>query len=339
MQAGAIAAAIKPRLVAGGFVGSACVLSLDDRLLRVRSVRLPRMPDDELNRAVAIDGPGRLGFNESEGAEIGWVRAGEVKQGDDFRDEVILVGVQRDPVERLVMALAEAGLRPIAVEPGFIAAARSFMRLLRRAEDQNVVKVLVDVGWRSAGVTIIRGQSIAFHKPLEIGGEAMTRTAEQRLGLDFQVALDLRKQRKRGSTIDSRVDRALFEAVRPIMAEIANEVSLCLRYFGVSFRGSRAESCLLIGGEATEPHFTEILAGATHLPSSVGRPLAGIECDGASFPAGPEADAAWSVAVGLSLHGMKKGGRLMVDRRRLTNATSNTPASSMPHTEPRRAAA
>jgi type IV pilus assembly protein PilM len=339
-----IAASLKARLAAGGFIGRACVLSLDNRLLRVRSVRHPRMPDDELDRAIALDAPARLGFAPSGGTggaadekqaacEIGWLRAGEVRQGEEFRDEVILVGAAHDPIERLIFALAGIGLRPQAVEPGFVAAARPFTRALRRTEDQNTVRVIVDVGLLSTGVTIIRGQSIAFHKPLELGGLSMTRAAAQRLGLEPDALISIRRQRQSRLPIEPRVDRAVFEAVRPTLADIANEVSLCLRYFGVSFRGSRPESCLIIGGEAAEPHFDEILSSTTNLPAAVGHPLTGISLDrlqpalpaaGGGAANGPTVtdDAAWTVAAGLSLRGLPTSKRHMGERERAADTAA-----------------
>lgn len=326
-----IAAALKSRIAAGGFIGRECVISIDNRLLRVRSVRHPRMPDEELDRAIALDAPSRLGFatadDPSGGCEIGWIRAGEVRQGDEFRDEVILVGAPREPIERLVFSLAAIGLRPQAVEPGFVAATRPFARSLRRDADQNTVRVIVDVGMLTTGVTIIRGQSIAFHKPLELGGLSMTLAVGQRLGLDANASIEIRRQRQVGAPIESRVDRAVFEAVRPMMADIANEVSLCLRYFGVSFRGSRPESCVLIGGEAGEPHFAEILSGAINLTTAIGHPLVGMSLDrltgGRGAGLSSTEDAAWAVAAGLSLRGLPPVKRQVAERERASDPESS----------------
>jgi type IV pilus assembly protein PilM len=260
------------------FIGRRCVLSLDDRLLRVRSVRQPRMPDAELDRAIMLDAPSRLGFAEGEAAEIAWLRAGEVRQAEDVRDEVLVVGAQRDPIERLVFGLTAAGLRPEAVEPGFVGCARAFGRSLRRAEDQNTVRILVDIGLISTGVIITRGREVAFYKPLEIGGAMMTRLAAERLGLEPDAVRALRRQRMGAAlglepACDERVDRAAFEAVRPLMGDLAREVGLCLRYTGVTFRGARPECAYVVGGDAAEPQLAQILSEELHLPVSVGRPL------------------------------------------------------------------
>lgn len=288
------------RVESDGFRGRRCVLSIDHRLLRVRSIRLPRLGDDELDKAVRLDAPSRLGFTDEEECEIGWVRAGEVLQGNEPRDEVIVAGVLRAPVERLVYAFAERGLRPIAVEPGFIAEGRAFSRTLRRAADRDTTRLIVDIGWKTTNVIVIRGTSIAFHKPLEIGGELMNRKAAERLNLEPATIAELRRRRMTaGAEVDPRVDRAIYESVRPVLGDLAQEVALCQRYYSVTFRGSRAEACLLAGGEAREPHLVEMLSEALRVPVRPGLPFEGLK-----LPPGAESleeDPAWGVAAGLSL--------------------------------------
>ncbi len=323
--AGRLAAAIWRRVETGGFRGRECVLSPDDRWLRVRSVRHPPMGDAEMDRAVRIDAPGRLGYTDDELAQYGWVRAGEVRQGDESREEVVVVGADRSRLEQLVFALVKVGLRPEAVEPGFMGVARCFGRSLRRAADQSVTRVIVDIGERLTGVMVTRGQGVAFYKPLELGGEAMTRAASQRLGLDLDAVRDLRRQRAaawaRGATpSDARVDRAIYEAVRPLMDELARETAMCLRYYGVTFRGSRPEACLVVGGEAEEPQLTKLLGEELHLPTSVGRPLDGITAPADSAHGGGGGGALarpqWAAATGLGLRNWQLKQEKVARRRR-----------------------
>lgn len=325
-----LSAAIARRAETGGFRGKRCVLSLDDRMLRVRSVRHPLIPEAELDKAIRLDAPTRLGFAEGEEGEYGWLQAGEVRQADEAKQEIILVGAARARVEQLVFALVEAGLRPEAVEPGFIACARSFSRTLRRAVDQAVTRVVINIGERTTGVMVTRGQTVAFYKPLEIGGDTMTRAAAERLGLEVDAVRDLRKQRAAAAARgeeprDARVDRALFESVRPLMDELAREVSMCLRYYGVTFRGSRPDACLVVGGEAEEPQLVQLLADELHVPTSVGRPLEGIEISNGAALGGDSssARAEWAVSAGLALRSwhLRQTSR---SRRRGTDRSAET---------------
>lgn len=304
-----------------GFVGRQCVLSIDDCFLRVRSIRQPKMPPDEMDRAIRLDAARRLGFDDNQSAEVAWLTAGEVRQGKESRDEIILIGAEQPIVERLTFTASDAGLRPIAVEPAFVGCARAMSRGFRRAADQNIVRVVVDIGYASSCVLILRGNSVAFYKPLEIGGRNLNNAAAERLGLEPGTVADLRRQPmrepgERSGSIDERVDRALYEAIRPILGDLARETALCIRYYSVTFRGSKASQCQIVGGDAREPKLVELMKDATHLPTSIGKPLQGIEIAGAGSLANRRDEhAGWSVATGLSLRA--------TETRRRTRATDH----------------
>ncbi len=328
------------RVDAGRFVGRRCVISLPDSMLRVRSVRMPRMTDEETDSAVRLDGLERLGF-EDEPAEIGWVRAGEVRQGDEVRDEVILVGAPRQRIEHIVDSIALAGLTPVAVEPSFLAVARVLGRQFRRQADQRHVRLAIDVGWRSTGITVLRGDRVAFFKQVDWGGERLDLAAADALGLAPGTVAEIRRQRLGSggdSNIDPRVERAVYDAVRPLLGELAHEVTLCLRYYLVTFRGDKPECALVVGGEADEPRLAEVIGEATGIETRVARPLEGVDLTNASLGGADRRGTMvqWAVAAGLSLRAEPRA------RRRQNAAEPEAAPATQPPTqraEPRKEAA
>lgn len=304
----AIIEGVGKRVHGTGFVGRRCVLSLDDAMVRVRSVRQPKMPYDETNSAVLLEGADRLGFGEDEPAELGWIRAGEVRQGEDVREELLVVGASSERIEELVDQVTLTGLRTGAVEPGFLASSRVFCRTHRRENDRSVVRLVVNIEKRRTNVVVLRGADIVFYKSLTVGGDELDRLAAENLGLDRETIASLRTQRKahtrRGdaSAVDAKVDRAIFDALRPTLGELANELVLCVRYYSVTFRGARPANVVLIGSEACEPGLTQIVEEALSVPAVVGKPLDGIDIStaGGGFDRRGNLEE-WSVACGLSL--------------------------------------
>ena len=71
--------------------------------------------------------------------------------------------------------------------------------------------------------------------------------------------------------------QAVFDAGRSIMEDLGREVSLCLRYFSVTFRGQRPEKVRLVGGEACDPHLHAVLNTALPIPVETSRPLFSVE--------------------------------------------------------------
>lgn len=291
-----------------GFCGKRCVVGLDSRLVRTRSVRQAHLEDDEVNKAVKLDAPSRLGFADDEPCEVAWLRAGDVRQSDEVRDELIYLGVKRAPIERLVGELAALGLQTVAVEPNFLALARAYTRTLRRESDVAVSRLIVDIGEQHSEVLVTRGRGVAFYKQVEIGAAAITRAAAEKLGLDPKTVQDLRRRRVIAAAtpgaeqnLDPKVDRAIFDAVRPVMNDLAHEVTLCLRYFSVTFRGIRPDAVIVSGDEAGEPGLAQTISESAHLPCSVGRPLDGLDTSRiANLPHSRGFGSAWGAAVSLS---------------------------------------
>lgn len=319
--------AIPRRVGNAGFRGKECVVSVDDRWLRTRAVRQPQMPDSECDKAVRLDGAQRLGFSPDESVEIGWLRAGEVAQGDDVRDELIYLGASSERLNSVGMGLAMGGLRPIAMEPSFIAIARCMGRTLRRKQDEQVVRAVIEIGRTMTRVLITRGWRVGLYRTIEVGGEMMTHQAAERLGLEPETIEDLRRQRMYRTVggdveIDEKVDRAIFDAVRPLMGDLAHEITLCLRHYTVTFRGSRPTKCVIVGSESLEPRLEEVVGAAVHLPTVLGHPFKGVtlpentrQIDRCGVLAG------WSAAGGLSLQPMdrRSSGRVKALRRGSTD--------------------
>src|SRR6202035_1889908 len=69
------------------------------------------------------------------------------------------------------------------------------------------------------------------------------------------------------------VRQAGFDGTRSAMEELGREISLCLRYYSVTFRGHRPSKLRLVGGEASDPQLQTALSSAMTIPVEVGRPL------------------------------------------------------------------
>ena len=297
----AVAEAVAAHADLSCFAGRKCIIGVSDDWVRARSIRQPKMPANEIDKAVRLDGPSRLGFADGEACEFGWVRAGEVRQGNETRDEIIMVGAATSVLETLVYGVSAAGLRPVSVEPSFMSSARAMSRKHRRAGDQGDVRIVVEVGRYSTRVMVLKGSTIVFYKPIEIGGQQMSDAAANRLGQELESVETIRHRRMMGEAagVDARVDRAIFEAVRPILGDLATEVGRCGRYYGVTFRGARVQRCHVIGTEAREPELCRFIEDAVNVETAVGDPLG--HDGGARWSSVVRHGSCWAGALGLSL--------------------------------------
>jgi type IV pilus assembly protein PilM len=97
---------------------------------------------------------------------------------------------------------------------------------------------------------------------------------------------------------DPEIARGIAEATRPVIDKLTNEVSMCVRYYSVAFRGQPLKRMIVAGGEATAA-LAERLGTQLDIKSELGDPLRAFES--ASLPG---RRCQWDVALGLA---MRKG--------------------------------
>ncbi len=289
------------------FVGRDVVTSLPREIVHVKNLRLPMIPAHELPAAVVFEAKNIFSF-DTENAHVQFCPAGEVRQGADMRQEVIVLAARHSEVDDYLEQLHRCGavVSSLDVEP--CAIYRTIERFIRRREDEGEVFVVVDVGMRRSQVVIGRGREISFLKTIEIGSRQMLEAVSTKVGITFEEARALRRRLGEsglGETADAArrdpVRQAVYDATRSIMEELGREISLCLRYFSVTFRGQRPDKVRLLGGEACDPQLHSVLNTTLPIPVEAGRPLYSVDTSRMK-PAerrGPMSE--WALALGLAL--------------------------------------
>ena len=293
------------------FRGNDCISTLMDSEVDICNIRVPYVRDRELDGVVRTEAKSKFPF-DTEKAILNYTVAGEVRHGEDARLEVILFAAPEEAVEAHVDRLHQMGLVPASLDVQHCAMFRTFERYLRRKEDENEVNVFVDLGGTTK-VVITRGRDILFIKNIDKGARSFNEAVASRLNLSLQEARMLRRrvchesgegQAEDEQASDRDVRQALFDAVRPEVEELADEINKCLRYHSVTFRGARPDQLTFIGGEAHEGAIPSMLGDRLGTPMVIGQPFRGID----TSTLGPDVDrrgllSEWTVAFGLSLKG------------------------------------
>lgn len=305
--------AIRHLLATHRFEGREVVTALGHREYQLKSIRVPPMPPEEMESAVTFEAQERFDFGGAT-AQFRFLEAGEVRHGNELKHELMVFAATESVVQERLAFLQSLKLDPVAVDLSPCAVARSFVRFLRRAGDASAVNVFLDVGQRGTTILITRGTELVFLKVIDIGGQCMTDAVARSLAIPVDEAAQLRlailrdQSGRRGDvecSVPAEVRTAVADAVRPSADQIAKDVQLCLRYYAVTFRGQRAESVTLVGGEAHEPALLKALQDAVDVPCMTGYPLRGVQNLGDLTSREERAfHPAWGVACGLALRGM-----------------------------------
>ena len=313
---------IKQMLTKGNFRGRNVVSCLPSDRLKITSLRLAEAETQEIEQVLRKEVGQRFGLDPDKDT-INYVLAGNVQQGDEIKNELILFAADDETIKNHIGMLEEAQLRPVAIDTIPCALFRSFERSLRRQEDREHTVVFVDVGSRFTTVVFGRGGEISFVKQIPIGGEKFNREIAAKLGISINEAETLRGKLRmeRASAgpyfqgtpsqntanegrLDASTRQVMVDAISAVAEELAREISLCFRYYTVTFRGKRVERAVFAGGEAYEGILLNVLKRQLAVEIEVAQPLKGFDMMNVNFDSDRRGLLCeWAVAVGLSLKG------------------------------------
>jgi len=329
-----VVAAIHDMLNEGGFRGKQVVTCLPNDAWNVTSVRLD--PADstktgaELNKEAAY----RFGL-DPEIDSIRYLPAGQITHGDQVKQEMILFGAEDEQIRRHIALLEESRLVPVGIDPLPCALFRAYARQMRRQGDREQAVMYVHVGSRDSTVVFgIQGE-ICFIKQIPIGAVHVDREIADKLNVSMEEAQRMRlslqdsgqegrtlkgpdaplkgksqvrqtlepePEKTAASSLDQSTRQVLLDPMNSIAEQLINEISLCLRYYAVTFRGQRVGSALVSGVGADTPLLMESFRRLLPLEVGVAQSFRGLKSLGRLSQDRP---AEWTIAIGLALKGIE----------------------------------
>ena len=321
-----VVSAIKRMLANGSFQGKNVVSCLPSNKLRITSLRLAEAQRQSIEQALKKEVAHRFGLDPDKDS-LDYMVAGSVQQGDEVKNELILFATDNETIKNHIATLEEAELRPVAIDTIPCALFRSFERSLRRQEDRNRTAVFVDVGSCCTTVVFGRAGEISFIKQIQIGGQKFTQEIAAKLGIDvneaemlqealrvdpglFSLKSDPTEQApvENWHNIDMSTRQVMVDAVSAVADELVREISLCLRYYTVTFRGKRVDRAVFAGGGAYEDILLNILKRRLAVEIELAQPLRGFDLTSGRINVNFNSDirglfCEWAIAVGLGLKG------------------------------------
>jgi type IV pilus assembly protein PilM len=278
------------------FRGRDAVLCLSDRHLFLQSLRVPKQSGAQLDRLVAQEAAGRVPFAIDE-ADVRFLEAADVRQGDQTLREVIVFAVQRSVLNQSLSVVEQARLKPVAVDVEPAALVRSYAAQFRRDDDRQARALLVHIGYSRTAALVAQADELLFAKYVDVGGQHFDLAVARHLKMDLNEATALRKHNgdRRADQQDLEVARTVAEATRPVLERLMSELAMCVRYHSVTFRGQPIARLVVSGGEATQP-LVEALGKHLDVKAELSDPFR-------SLPTVPNLGrkGQWEVAAGLAM--------------------------------------
>jgi type IV pilus assembly protein PilM len=321
-----IVSSIKQMLARGNFHGTNVVSCLSSGDLKITSVRLNEAEGTKTEDGLRREVTQRLGLNPDNDA-MDYIVAGNVRQGDEIKNELILFVTNHEVVKNHIEVLEQAGLKPIAIDTIPCALFRSFERSLRRHDDKEHAVIFIDVGSSYTTVVFNRDGEICFVKQIKIGAGDFNQEVASKLDINYSEAEILRGKLQAECSlpapkvnsvkevwvdnepkIDPATRQVMIDEISKIAEKLAKEISLCLRYYTVTFRGKRIERAIMTGGGVYEKILIDVLQRQLAVRIEIAQPLKGLDLSNERANLNIYGDrrgwlCEWAVALGLSLKG------------------------------------
>ncbi|MDQ3978180.1 MAG: pilus assembly protein PilM [Actinomycetota bacterium] len=262
-------AKLRPRTVAVG---------LASQRVTVRQLDLPDLPDDELADAVRLQAQDQLPIPIDQ-ALLDYVVVDRYDVGEERSNvRVLLVAAEQEMVERMLLAVTSAGLRPALVDLDPFALLRS---LVPPGGDGNGlppggrVELLVDVGAMVTKIAVHRGGDPLFVRMVRLGGATATRELQRVLELSWDEAerakLEASAAMAAGTELDPDDERA--SVLRNAVQRVITEIGHSLDFFRRQHDDLEVQRVLLCGGGSLAPNLADQLEAVLDVRIEQGNPL------------------------------------------------------------------
>jgi len=261
-----VARAAKKMIGSSGFSGKQVVAAMPADDVFIDQIKIPKTTDEKIKEAVLAKIKPKLPFDAS-GVMVKYVVSDKYSGNGEMG--VLVMAGQRQTVDRHLAIYEKAGLDICGISVWPLAMTNSYVKFFgRRAQDREVVAMLIDIGADHTNIVICRHSNLLLARMIPIGF----------------------KQLKCNETI----------------ARLMDEMNACCRYFELVTDGAQINRLVLISGQSMDRIICEKvaeLAKEMQVPAQIGDVLAAVQLrSGCHFDIerrGRQID--WATAFGLSL--------------------------------------
>ena len=263
-------------------------ISLPESVVFTRLIKFPLLSEEEVAAAVKWEAEQYIPIPTSEAVIQYTVLE---KKANSTQTSVLLVATPKSVVEKFVKVLQLAGLTPVVAETELTALARSL------APDTGV-SLLLDIGFSSTDMAIIKDSSILFTRSIAVAGEAFTRAVSQSLGIEPTQAEEYKKTY---GLVENQLEGKVKNALDPIFRVIVEEIKKAIQFYKSEEKGDAPTSIVLTGGASTMPGIVPFLTQNLGIETVVGDPFGKVTMDDETKKSLENYASLYSAAVGLAM--------------------------------------
>jgi type IV pilus assembly protein PilM len=293
-------------------------------MMHVQHLRLPKMDDESLRKALPWEVRGKIPIEPSKAA-LRHIVAGEIFQDQEAKLEVVVMAVEKDKVDRIIKAVEAAKLQVVGLQPEPKALIECFRGVFRRKAEGEMTTLFIDIGFSGTRAIVASADEVLFARFIPIGGDQFNYAASVALKVPVHEARQRRIQQASSpetelagvsvATIDPILDpitakrlaeRGVIEdACRDPLDRLITELELCRRYHEATFPNRPIDRIVFVGGEAMQRSLCQQIAKRLGIAAQLGDPMARVARMSKVKPESgldlKQPQPSWAIAIGLSL--------------------------------------
>lgn len=279
------------------------VIGVANQRVVVRQVDLPFLEEKDFRSSLRFQVADHIPMSV-EDAELDFeiLETFETDNGDRMM-RVLLIAAATDMVESFVSAASGGGVEVVGIDLTPFAVARAVSPAARGETGIQGAQAVIDVGAGVTGIVIHVGGEARFVRILLVGGDDVTSTLAESVGLSFEEAEALKLDLGRGVG-SSEARRTLAGRVD----DLVNEIRGSLDYYLSQEDAVDVSSVILTGGGSLTAGFADRLQQVVRGAVEPARPLAGLSFSksGLSAEQAAQVEPVISAGVGLALGSTKR---------------------------------
>jgi len=216
----------KELLASGKFRNRQACLGLPASMMFIQHLRMPKLDADAMKKALPWELRGKLPIDPSH-ALLRHIIAGDVFDGQEPKDEVIVMAAAKETINAFLAAAARAKLDIVGMNVEPKALVDCFVNIYRRKSDENAMNCFVDIGCVATRCIIARGSEIYFARTIPVGGDHFSRATANALKIKLDDAKLLRvKIAQMAPVLAAPVDDKAAATLQQLAAAPRSETSV-----------------------------------------------------------------------------------------------------------------
>ncbi len=260
-------------------------------------IEFPYMEEKELEQAIQFEAHKYIP-SSLEDVAFSWEVVAPTKKGGDVLQkktmEVLLVAALKKEIKKYEQYVAHIALPIDLLELEVFPLVRAV------ASERDGIVLIVDIGSRATNLILVRDGEVRLNRSLNAGGNEITSTLSEGLGISWERAEELKCGTK--DFLNKPESALVFSS----LDLITTEMTRILQMYSAKEASSAVSEIILSGGTAKMQGLSAYLTNLFHVPVSIADPWGRILHDEMLRPAINKLGSSFSIAVGLALGGIDR---------------------------------